>query len=255
MASIQSCLAGPILRFRKIKHFLWYAHAQNSIILRIAHFWVTKLVTSTVGSCPLSGKKILYLGQSINQNKFAVRANLTFPLRRFIHIGRADPSKNLNLIIETVFHFRQFDSDLRLEIVGNPSGSRQNIELESLKQFWADGINKGWLVFSPAIPRGQIPKLLHQHDVFIHAFKGSLDKTLIEATMTGLPVITINQEYVNEFGSWGGDPISLESELASLMNYVEKEVTERVRERTSIAIAKHSSITWIDNLEACLRSV
>ena len=50
MTTVQSCLVGPILRLRGINHFLWYAHAQNSGILRIAHFWVTKLITSTPGS-------------------------------------------------------------------------------------------------------------------------------------------------------------------------------------------------------------
>lgn len=254
MTSVQSCLIGPFLRFRKTNHFLWYAHAQNSLILRIAYFWVTKLVTSTTGSCPLSGAKILYLGQSIDQAIFNARLNPNFPLRRFIHIGRADPSKNYNLMIETISYFRKFHSGLRLELVGSPSGPVQAAELAKIKQHWSDEIDLGWLVFSPAIPRAHVPELLNKHDVFIHAFKGSLDKTLIESTMTAMPVVTINQEYLNEFGSWGGEPISLKSEIEALLNLEEGNLSNEVNRRTVCAIDTHSSKKWFDNLEIWLRT-
>ena len=136
MTTVQSCLVGPILWLRRINHFLWYAHAQNSLTLKFAYFWVTKLVTSTSGSCPLSGKKILYLGQSIDDVKFKARANSNYPLQRFIHIGRADPSKNFHMIIEAVYQLRKFHSDLRLEFVGNPSGIFQNSEfINQISQF------------------------------------------------------------------------------------------------------------------------
>jgi glycosyltransferase involved in cell wall biosynthesis len=254
MTSVQSCLAGPILRLLKIHHCLWYAHAKNSAILRIAYFWVDKLVTSTDGSCPLSGKKILYLGQSIDQEKFKPERTLRPPFRKFLHIGRADPSKNLTLIIETVSQFRNSDRGIRLELVGNASGVRQQSELEKLKQIWTDGVQQGWLLFSPAIPRAEIPNLLNQHDVFIHAFEGSLDKTLIEATMTNMPVVTINQEYINEFGSWGKWPVSLEGELGALLSSDQQAIDKQIRKRACKAIEKHSSGIWISKLEACLRS-
>lgn len=255
MTSVQSCLAGPILKLLKIHHCLWYAHAKNSAILRIAYFWVDKLVTSTEGSCPLSGKKILYLGQSIDQEKFKPQRTDRLTFRKFLHIGRADPSKNLNLIIETVSQFRKLDEGITLELVGNPSGARQQSELDKLKQIWADGAQQGWLLFSPAIPRAEIARLLNEHDVFIHAFQGSLDKTLVEATMTNMPVVTINQEYINEFGSWGMRPVNLENELRSLLNSTPKEIGEEIQKRASIAIEKHSSGIWIGKLEACLRSI
>jgi glycosyltransferase involved in cell wall biosynthesis len=247
MTSVQSCLVGPFLRIRKINHFLWYAHAQNSIILKFAYFWVTRLVTSTTGSCPLLGDKILYLGQSIDQAKFKTRPVPDFPLRRFIHVGRADPSKNFNLIIETISHYRKFHPDLCLEFVGSPSGSVQAVELEKLKKFWSAEITRGWLKFSPAIPRDRVPELLNKHDVFIHAFRGSLDKT-------AMPVCTINQEYLNEFGTWGSKPITLASEVDSLLKLGKKKLEDEVQRRTIQAIELHSSRVWIDKLEHCLRT-
>jgi glycosyltransferase involved in cell wall biosynthesis len=255
MTSVQSFLVGPILRLLKIHHCLWYAHAKNSAILRIAYFWVDKLVTSTEGSCPLTGKKVFYLGQSIDQEKFRPQRTERSKFRKFLHIGRADPSKNLNLIIETVSQFRKLNEGITLELVGNPSGARQQSELDNLKQIWANGAQQGWLLFSPAIPRAEIARLLNEHDVFIHAFQGSLDKTLIEATMTNMPVVTINQEYINEFGSWGMRPVTLESELGSLLNSTPKKIGEEIQKRASIAIEKHSSRIWISKLEACLRSI
>jgi hypothetical protein len=73
--------------------------------------------------------------------------------------------------------------------------------------------------------------------------------------MTNMPVVTINQEYINEFGSWGKQPVSLESELGSLLNSNLKEIDEEIQKRASIANEKHSSGIWIGKLEACLRSI
>ncbi len=63
---------------------------------------------------------------------------------------------------------------------------------------------------------------LQTYDCFIHSFQGSLDKTIVEATFLGLPVITINNEYRNIFGSWNltnkGMNNSLKDEAQLLLN-------------------------------------
>jgi hypothetical protein len=102
MTLIQTSLVAPILRIMGIPHYLWYAHAQNSSYLKWAHFWVTRILTSTPGSCPLSGAKVSYLGQAIDQGLFIFKSDLNYPLKRCVHVGRLDPSKNVNLIISSV---------------------------------------------------------------------------------------------------------------------------------------------------------
>ena len=88
--------------------------------------------------------------------------------------------------------------------------------------------------------------MLNGNDVFIHAFQGSLDKTLIEATLAGLPVITINNEYLNEFGTWSqrNTSIDLDNEFSAFMSSPNDQIAKLCKTRQQIAITKHSFDQW-----------
>ena len=106
---------------------------------------------------------------------------------------------------------------MELSLIGDPSNleGRQQFDLFVNKTL-ADQ-NAGWLHIMPSIPREQIPKTLGEHNIFIHAFRGSLDKSILEATAVGLPVVTQNNEYLKLFGQWS-DNGSLESELRTVLS-------------------------------------
>jgi len=113
----------------------------------------------------------------------------------------------------------------------------------------------GWLNFRGSIPRSETPKILGGNDIFIHGYQGSLDKTLIEATLVGLPVATINLEYHAEFGVWGSEDESQNS-LAKQIEYLKSLTLERLaselKARRDIAVEKHSLEKWIEKLIAVL---
>ncbi len=103
MVVIQSGLVAPFIRFRRVRHVLWYAHAKDSLYLRWTAFWVNRIVTSTEGSCPIQNNKVVCIGQSIKSENFnpgmLIRPN---GLTRIVHVGRNDKSKNIDLLIKTV---------------------------------------------------------------------------------------------------------------------------------------------------------
>jgi hypothetical protein len=70
MTDLQCALLSPLVRVRRRRQFLWYAHTFKSKYLVFASWWVTGIVTSTVGSCPLTGKYVRPIGQAIDQEKF-----------------------------------------------------------------------------------------------------------------------------------------------------------------------------------------
>jgi glycosyltransferase involved in cell wall biosynthesis len=253
MTLVQSSLIAPILRILQIKHFLWYAHAKNSIYLGWVYFWCQGVLTSTRGSCPINGRRVTYLGQSIEPNLFKENAICRFPLQKFVHIGRQDPSKNLELIIQVAAKLRVRYPALSLELVGNPLGPESEAYLSNIKSTWGKELEEGWLTIESAVPREMIPEILMRNDLFVHAFMGSLDKSLIEATMTTIPVVTLNHEYIREFGSWSKDSYSLESELESVLNLNAQEVFDVTRERRLRAIANHSFSKWILSLTKILQ--
>lgn len=253
MTLVQSALVAPILRIFDIKHYVWYAHAKKTFFLSWTYFWATSMITSTRGSCPLRGQKIIYLGQSVDPLQFPQRGHLRFPLTKCVHVGRMDRSKNLGHIISTVASLRSRFPFLTLNLVGDPSTADSIEYVSELKRSWMKALESGWLTFERAIPRAHVPEKLFENDVFVHAFSGSLDKSLVEATLTGMPVITINKEYINEFGSWKDGGLSLKGELITLLETSEVEVRREVRARVLLGANNHSFENWILRLASILR--
>jgi glycosyltransferase involved in cell wall biosynthesis len=258
MTSTHSAFISPITKLLRLKHYLWYAHTSNGLYLRVSKLFTNGIVTSTSGSCPLVGEKIFPIGQSIDKNKFEKQQQAHYPIKNLIHTGRLDPSKNIDLIIKGVKSLRLRYPEVTLEIVGSPSS-------DLYKQYSQDIISKfslapynSWLKFTSYIPREDLPKLLRGKDGFIHGFQGSLDKTLVEATFSGLPVVTINREYLNNFGSWGsGDnfgDLTLESEALALFKMSEDDLKREIDRRYALAVSQHEITGWVDRLVKILKS-
>lgn len=245
MTVMQSCLVAPILRIFRTKHLLWYAHASESVFLWWSSLWVNQILTSTEGSCPIKSEKVKYLGQMIDDRKFPQTDRLPTKRESMIHVGRLDPSKNIHSIIESVFQARELIPGLTLTFVGNPSNSCSSTYMQRIFTVWGESIKAGWLRFEPAVPRDEIAELLSKFDFFIHAFQGSLDKSTVEATMVGVPVITSNLEYQNIFGVWGHPYRDLKSEIMSACAVHENELSLVVASRRKLAIAEHSLNQWV----------
>ena len=257
MTSTHSAFVSPITKLLRLKHYLWYAHTSNGVYLRVSKLLTNGIITSTPGSCPLVGEKIYPIGQSIDKNKFQ-KQQAHYPIKNLIHTGRLDPSKNIDLIIEGVESLRKNYSELTLEIVGSPSSDLYKEYSQDLISKFSSHPYNSWLKFTPYIPRVDLPKLLRDKDGFIHSFQGSLDKTLVEATFSGLPVISINREYLNIFGSWGSshnyDDLTIESEALVLFKMSEDEIKREVDRRYALAVAQHEVTGWVDRLVKILKS-
>ena len=258
MTSVQSAFISPITRIIKLKHYLWYAHTSNGIFLKVSRLLTNGIITSTPGSCPLKGSKVYPIGQSISSKKFRKKNSNTQPIKNLVHIGRFDPSKNIKEIVYEVKKLRSNFPDLKLEVIGSPSSDRFKDYESNVKAKFDSEVQLGWLKFTPHIPRSSLPEILQTYDCFIHSFQGSLDKTIVEATFSGLPVITINNEYRKIFGSWNltnkGMNNSLKDEAELLLNLDGRKRQSEVDRRHQVAIEQHELTDWIDRLVSILKS-
>lgn len=258
MTSVQSAFISPITRIIKLKHYLWYAHTSNGIFLKVSRLLSDGIITSTPGSCPLKGSKVYPIGQSINSQKFRKKNSNTQSIKNLVHIGRFDPSKNIEEIVYEVKKLRTDFPDLNLEVIGSPSSDRYKDYESSVKAKFNSEVQLGWLKFTPHIPRSSLPEILQTHDCFIHSFQGSLDKTIVEATFSGLPVITINNEYRKIFRSWNltdtGMNNSLKDEAQLLLKLDGGKRQSEVNRRYEVAVEQHELTGWIDRLVSILKS-
>jgi glycosyltransferase involved in cell wall biosynthesis len=252
MTEVQSFLIAPYCRVMKFRHYLWYAHASRSKYLKFVVFFANKIITSTPGSCPITGGKVLAIGQSVNEEQFKFINRKNRALLNFVHFGRLDKSKGIQEIIDLSSKIRIERPGLTLTLIGNPSNAENQEWADDLRNRYASESN--WVKFVAGANRNELPELIGRFDIMLHAFQGSLDKTLIEATMLGIPVATLNREYLKEFGCWitESNSNSLESELLTLLDLDFDLLKSRLESRRALAVKNHSFDTWIVKLNRVL---
>jgi len=251
MTEVQSLLISLVTFTLRIKHFLWYAHSKKSFFLRWNHVLLDGIITSTSGSCPIISNKIYTIGQAVDSKQFPLRDLNNLKLEKLLHIGRFDRSKNVSMIINEVEISHKIFSELKLTLIGSPSNPTEKVYADLIETNYNTSVNNGWLIFKNSILRSDAPKILKENDVFIHAYQGSLDKTLVEATLVGLPVVTINIEYLKEFGNWdlsNSFHVTLSEQIQYLKSLPTKDLEKELNVRREIAVEKHSLDKWIERL-------
>lgn len=248
MTSVQAALISPVIRILRIKHLLWYTHTSDNFALRVCNLFTNGILTATAGSCPLSSSKVHVIGHSIDTRIFKRKSSPIFPISSFVHVGRFDSSKNIRLIIQTLQNLRSTKSDVNFTNIGLPSGEPNATYYQNIISEFDKDKNSTWLKFESSVPRQTLPGLLNNFDCFIHAFNGSLDKAVLEATFIGLPVVTINPEYKKIFGSWDKDnrlsEYTLLEEINFLLNLTKEELNTELDRRYQIAQKDYELEGW-----------
>ncbi len=245
MTDVQSALIAIHAKIFKKPHYLWYAHKSKSIFLSFAQLFVTGLITSTSGSLPINNPKVHIIGQAINPEKFKFEVRQKFEFLNFVHFGRLDESKRIAEIVKSLEHERHHNPGIRLTLFGDPTRSGSESYVQKILLAAQIDNNDAWIEIKPSVPRNIIGGLLSSFDVFIHGYLGSLDKTLLEATFVGIPVVTANPEFLAIFGSWNRNGFSsLSEEVESLRAIPESELRFDLEKRQSMARANHSLDSW-----------
>lgn len=260
MTDVHAALISPLTWILRIRHVLWYAHATNSIYLVWSSFFVSQIVSSTKGSCNLriNRGKVRFINQGISKSEFPFISRDSFELTKFFYYGRLDPSKNIHLLLELVKQFNDFLSPISIDIYGNPAKSNSTKYLENLKtQLTTQNLNSQFKFRGP-IKRASVSNVARDYGVFINLFTGSLDKTLIEATFLGIPVITWNEEYCAQFGTWSAKPAKTSlnfiiEEIQSLKKLHSRDIQTEIYSRQSKAIESHAFEDWIERLVCVLK--
>jgi glycosyltransferase involved in cell wall biosynthesis len=254
MTDLQCAMLSPFIKLRRRRQFLWYAHTHKSIYLNFASKWVDAIVTSTKGSCPIKGGKVISVGQAIDQDVFNVLDFNELDFSKLVHIGRFDKSKKIDELIENAIQIRRDIPEVQLTLVGSPSNLESQIWAGDLVRESRENVHEGWLHFKEAIQRSEFPTEMSHNGVFFHSYQGSLDKTLVESTMLGVPVVTINHEYIKIFGSWSGkDKPNLVEEYKSLRALNSQSLRVEIIRRREIALKHHSLENWINSLASLLQ--
>ena len=258
MTDVQSFLIAPLGWLLRMKHYIWYAHTGRSPYLYLSYPFLTRIITSTRGSCPIKSKKVLSIGQGVDSHNFKTE---TFPLSpplRWYVVGRIDPTKNLEEVIQAVSEVRKTGKNLTLDIYGSSSSSKTKSYEIQLQEKFQTFVFEGWLRFNGSVSRQDIRQEALVHDGFIHAFRGSLDKTLIEAAMSKRIIATVNQEYFQNFSTPTSGIINNQSTLTEQLRHFltldSNSMNQLLIENFNKATLFHSLDNWIIRLVKILNN-
>lgn len=246
MTDAQSALISPFTKLFGIPHVLWYAHVKKSFWLHLSNFFVDKIVTSTQGSCPINSPKVIAIGQAIDTDLFKFESKRIYRKTHLIHVGRIDPSKRIIELIKTFEILRSKNPKMTFKLIGYTS-SKRFLEYQTKVEKISNSV--GGIQLIGKVDRQLLPTFLSNNDIFIHMFEGSLDKVLVEATLLGLPVITINKEYLKTFGKWNFlSEISVVNEFEAFINLSQSEIIAECKRRYKLAFDLHSYNQWQNKL-------
>jgi len=177
--------------------------------------------------------------------------------KKWLHVGRLDPSKRIEEIIHSMEYCRGKGFELYLDIFGAPSSSKYHEYAIGLRSRFSSSLYSDWVKFKGPLARSEYKTLISEYDGFIHAFQGSLDKTLVEATLSKRIVVSTNQEYLRSFAleaCAASTKTSLAQMLLDVLETKYSKIETRINRNYLIAKNAHTFEVWIHKLNLILES-
>lgn len=172
---------------------LWYAHSETDAKLRVAHRLVDKVVTATNASFRLDSGKLEVLGHGIDTSTFTPGHPET-ERNLLLGVGRLDPVKNFETLIDAVDELDSRGRDVRLRIVGETS-DYEGYEADLRNRIKQLDIESR-VTFVGTVPHDEIVAEYRRAEAFLNASRtGSLDKTEVESMACQTPTISSNDSY------------------------------------------------------------
>jgi glycosyltransferase involved in cell wall biosynthesis len=213
-------LAGPILRLCRIPAILWYAHNHRSRLLPAATALADLVIASTKTAFPMETPKLRIVGQGIDTQRFkpADVPSSAKPLR-LLTVGRLSPVKNIDLMLRAVRSLSLARPALEFElvIVGEPLTGRDREYIAECKALAASldiGHHVRW---RDPVPFKSVHQVYREGGIFLSANDNGLDKAILEAMASGLPVVAMHPALAAGLGEFcATDEASFQEKLLKI---------------------------------------
>ena len=180
-----SLFPGLLFRLIGVPQILWYSHSAIPISLKFGARIVNGVVSSEPNSISLKSNRIQYIGHGISPLRFNREIRESRIENEILYVGRIDPIKHLEEIINSVALSGEM---LAVRLVGPTSYSNYGNKLKVL----AARLNIP-LEIQSFIEYSQVPNLFSRYSFVYSGMRNSVDKTSLEATMSGCLVITTDE--------------------------------------------------------------
>ncbi|MBN8593935.1 MAG: glycosyltransferase family 4 protein [Anaerolineae bacterium] len=260
MQPLFAILGAPLLKLYRVPITLWFAHGAVTRRLRLAERLVDHVVTASAESFRIPSPKTHIIGHGIDTDQFAIpftRENQERTRFTLVSVGRLNPVKRPDVLIDAVGLLRQREINVHLRFIGDvTNGAYLELLRERVTQAGLDDA----IEFAGPLGFEQIAGAYHQADVMVSASQtGSIDKVILEAMACGLPAITSNEAFVPVLKPWEplllmppDDPAALAERVASLMALSSAERDALGRELRALVVRDYGIHQMIDRLMVVL---
>jgi glycosyltransferase involved in cell wall biosynthesis len=247
----------PLFKLFRIPVLLWYAHGTVTNKLRLSHYFVDSVITSTPEGFRIPSRKVQVIGQSIDTNLFSFVPSVVAS-NTILYVGRISERKRINLLIHTIHQIVNVRGiNIVLLILGDALTEDDKTYLTSLKELVNDYSLKDNVRFQGFVAMNEIPA--YYSSAFLHvnvSQTGSMDKTMIEALSCGCPVLTSNSAMKNLLSN---DPKCLitdekPSEIAAkVIHFYQNQHTIERQKFRDLVLNKHDFLGYINKLSTILK--
>jgi len=191
---------GFVARLFGKKLGLWYLHKSLTWKLALANILANSIFTAHADGVPIKSSKVIVTGHGINTGPFENMGrkpdNSKFTI---LTVGRISKSKNLLILVKSAILLQQkLSKQVDLIIVGEPYLPEDKAYLRTLQKYIQEKNAGDRIEFVGKVYHEQIADYYKKADVFLNASDtGGVDKAVLEAMASGVPVITSNIAFKN----------------------------------------------------------
>jgi len=261
MIPLFSVLFAPVARLVGCPSILWYAHGATPRMLRVAHYLVDQVVTSTPQGFRIKSEKARVIGQGIDLDLFPFTQRTSGLIFRIVTVGRLAPSKGQNVLISALKEWRVPDGrSWRLTIVGDATSDSEQLFAHMVRGQAQAVSTPNHVKFTGRLPPSDIAGYLREADVFVSlGTTGSLDKAIVEAMASGCPVLSCNDAFAalataGGFANCviGNDELGIRTGLADYLNLDEHQRHQIAELQAFVAHSDHGLNSLINKLSSIL---
>lgn len=195
MIPVFAVLFWPFAWVTGLKNVLWYAHGATPRMLKLAHYLVDRVVSSTPQGFRLASDKVSFIGQGIDTTRHQTQERVFDEKFQILTVGRLAPSKGLTLLISALASWKS-NINWHLTIIGDGTTESEYRYAETLRQQVQHTVGFDRVTFTGRLDPDAIVPFFAIADVFINlSSTGSLDKAMVEAMASGCPVVSSNDAF------------------------------------------------------------
>lgn len=250
-------LGGLFWLLYRVPVFLWRNHVKGSWKTRLSVALSKKVFFTSKRSYTARFSNSLEMPAGIDTNHFSPSSFAKCIENSLLYVGRIDPIKRLEVIIDAIVLLEKEAIPIKLDIVGSPS-SGQETYASTLRKRYQSLQERGVVSWLGNIAQQNLPEVYRSHSFTLNATPpGSFDKAMLEAMSCGSVVLvasTIKTRWMNflplgkalepdqRFES--DDSEDLANKLKILLSLSEERRKE-IRKRGSDYIVLHHSLTAV----------